>query len=62
MNSTIYLTIKIVSDVLGTIEIAGHSSKVKEEFVPMNPKELKTQEDVEKFHIRNCGKLIELNE
>jgi len=43
--------------VQGEIDVAGNVNRVKEDYVPINPKD-----DIQKFHLRNIGKLIEANE
>lgn len=39
------------------MDFGGHSSKVREEFFQIDPKS-----DLEGFHIRNIGKIVENNE
>ena len=59
LNSTIYLTLDLSSDTHGKVAVAGHIAKVKEEFVLLDEKKDK---DINQFHIRNMGVLIEANE
>ena len=51
LNSTIYLTLDMSSEVHGKVAIAGHIAKVKEEFVVYEA--AKELYDVGRFHIRN---------
>jgi len=46
-------------DASGKTDIAGHVSKVKEEFVTLDPK---LDKDENQFHIRNMGRMIESSE
>lgn len=59
LNSTVYVTLQIENEAQGKIDLAGHISKVKDEFVTADGFD---QKDMNQFHIRNIGKLIEENE
>jgi len=43
--------------VQGEIDVAGNVNRVKEDYVAIDPKV-----DIQKFHLKNIGKLIEANE
>ena len=52
--STVFLFLKIDNDKQGKVDMGGHINKVKEDTIQIDPKI-----DIEQFHIRNIGKLIE---
>ena len=41
----------------GIVDVAGHVNKVKEDLIQIDPKV-----DIQHFHLRSIGKLIEQNE
>lgn len=43
--------------VQGFIDVAGNVNRVKEDYIAIDPKV-----DIQKFHLKNIGKLIEANE
>ena len=49
--------VKSTSKSIGTLDCGGQVLKVREDYQPMDPKM-----DAQSFHIRNIGRLIELNE
>ena len=50
---------QIENEAQGKIDLAGHVSKVKEEFVQPDAN---MDKDMTQFHIRNIGRMIEDNE
>tara|TARA_B110000503_G_C6882786_1_gene303441 strand:- start:208 stop:450 length:243 start_codon:yes stop_codon:yes gene_type:complete len=51
--------LQIENEAQGKIDLAGHVSKVKEEFVQPDAN---MDKDMTQFHIRNIGRMIEDNE
>jgi len=52
--SAVFLQINMKNEKQGQVSVAGHVSKLKEDIVTIDPKM-----DIQQFHIRNIGKLIE---
>jgi hypothetical protein len=57
LNSTIFLFIQSTGDDFGTLNVGGQVLKVREDYQTIDPKV-----DPHDFHLKNIGKLIELNE
>jgi capping protein beta len=55
--STIFLFLKMTSEAQGVMDMGGHINKVRDELIQIDPKA-----DIEQFHIRNIGKMVEQNE
>jgi len=56
--STVFLFLKISNEQQGAVDMGGHINKVKEELIQIDS----AKTDLEQFHIRNIGKMIEQNE
>ena len=57
VNSSIFFIMTANNPVQGEIDVAGNVNRVKEDYVAIDPKV-----DIQKFHLKNIGKLIEANE
>jgi len=57
VNSSVFFIMTANNIVQGDIDVAGNVNRVKEDYVAINPKE-----DIQQFHLKNIGKLIEANE
>ena len=57
LNSTIFLFIQSNGDDYGSLNVGGQVLKVREDYQTIDPKA-----DPHDFHLKNIGKLIELNE
>ena len=57
LNSTIFLFLKSVGKGHGELNVGGQVLKVREDYQSIDPKV-----DPHDFHLKNIGKMIELNE
>jgi len=51
--------LKTHNDKQGKLDMAGHVDKVREELIPISKDD---QKNIQQFHLRNIGKMIEANE
>jgi len=57
VNSSVFLMMETSNAQQGTVDVAGNVTRLKEDYVAIDPKQ-----DVQTFHLKSIGRLIEQNE